>query len=538
MVEITPEQIFVAVVLLIVLRYAWPTENSSKKTMSTLNGASLLHYLIPGTEMNGILWNTRDTTNMIFKLHARYGEIFRMPLGLYTSVATADPDDVTFIISNTSTVAKTRGIQFTMEEAAPGNLFTLSEDEHRILRKHFQNTFNSSLLPNFHHIISDAVIEGAAVLKALSEVRGHSLDSMSQHERVVHDSFTRNGFIDLTRVLSTITLKAITAVCFGTSLSIAQREAFLSSVEVLSSEMLHDTIFDPVRRMAFHIPYVGKRFFRTRFSEAKQLIRHYCKAFMDDRIKEWNNPNIPKPTETRDLMDAILKKNSDDIEFIITHTMTFALAGSLSTNQAIAWALFELCKPENREAYECTQKEVDLVCKGLSSDECMGFENVGLLQFTRAVWKETLRLHPPGFGYARTAVSDLTLPGSKVHVCAGTPMLALTHLLQCDERYFKNAFAFEPTRWIESDQSSSGNQRPICSYVPFGMSAHSCAGQFFAEHEGMLVLAEMMRRFELHLDCDASEILSCSGFVETAKFSSKRDGVFDMGVPIIATPRF
>lgn len=505
-------------------------------TTNSLPGPTLLDYLIPGSLLHKLMLDPQAATRTVFQLHSKYGDVFQMPLGFFKSVATANPDDMAYIVSN-SNFQKSPGDYYTLHEGAPGNLFILEGEEHKKLRKHFQETFNSSLLPDFHRFMADAVVEGANVLQKLSELVKVSPEGMNDEDKSIYNAFVINGYIDTARVISVITLKAITSVCFGVALTVEQRQAFSNDVEVLFDEMLKDVMLHPFRKYVGLIPIIGPRVARRRYNDIMQRIRKHCIDFTKDRVRDWNDPTIENPAESKNLTDAILKANSTDVQFIITHTITFALAGSLSTNQTLVWALYELCKPESSSAYRLAQKEVDEATQGFSSNECLSYESVAEMQYIRAVWKETLRLHPVGHGLFRQALKDVTLPGSKIRVPAGMSVQALAHIAQVDERYYSNASKFDPDRWLSLKSNDTLRRRPLSAYMPFGLGSHNCAGQFFAEHEGVFALAEILRRFELRLPCKAEDVVSCSGFVEIAKFSSLNNGVLDIGVPIEATSR-
>lgn len=512
------------------------TSSRPKNSSSNLPGPTFLDYMIPGSLLNQILINPRKLSRLLFNLHDKYGDVFRLPQGLYMTVATTNPDDVTFITSNNTALVKPPGVHFTLQDTAPGNLFVLTGADHHHMRKHLQKTFNSSLLPNFHHIMADCILEGSSVLTKLIHLIQTGPQKLQGEDLTLYNTFVSHGYLNISAILNIITLRAITSVCFGASLSVERRRSFLDVVENISNEMLNDVMFHPVRKYAQMVPIIGPYFSRGTMCSLQQQIRNYCREFVAARVAEWNDPSIEKPAQCRDLADAILMANQDDVEFIITHTMTFALAGSLSTNHTIAWAFYELSKPENKVAYERLQREVDEASKHLSDDECMDYDSIGKLEYVRAVWKETLRLHPALYGVTRQTTEDVVLPGSKTQVAKGTVVQALTYITQCDERYFDNAWSFQPQRWLEHSESR-GRRRPLGAYVPFGLGSHNCAGQFFAEHEGAFVLAEMSRRFNFSLSCKPDEVVVSSGFVEVPKFSSGSNGILDMGVPVVASKR-
>lgn len=76
-----------------------------------------------------------------------------------------------------------------------------------------------------------------------------------------------------------------------------------------------------------------------------------------------------------------------------------------------------------------------------------------------------------------------------------------------------------------------GDRAPPGSYVPFSVGPKSCAGQFLADYEAIVILAELYRRFEFILACEPEQVKSCSGWVEGAR--SCVDGSdFGFGIPV------
>jgi cytochrome P450 len=115
------------------------------------------------------------------------------------------------------------------------------------------------------------------------------------------------------------------------------------------------------------------------------------------------------------------------------------------------------------------------------------------LGFTRRVLAESLRLRPPSWVLARTAVEDCELRG--VPIPAGSVVLISQHVLHRDPRYFPNPEAFDPDRWLDERQAG----RSKMAYIPFGSGPRACIGEGFAWMEGVLLLATFAQRWRLRL---------------------------------------
>jgi cytochrome P450 len=68
-----------------------------------------------------------------------------------------------------------------------------------------------------------------------------------------------------------------------------------------------------------------------------------------------------------------------------------------------------------------------------------------------------------------------------------------------DPRWWPNAEAFEPERWLEptgNREPGTGNRsRPKYSYFPFGGGSRVCIGESFAWTEAILLLATIAQRW-------------------------------------------
>ena len=66
------------------------------------------------------------------------------------------------------------------------------------------------------------------------------------------------------------------------------------------------------------------------------------------------------------------------------------------------------------------------------------------------------------------------------------------YVIHRDERFWPDAEAFRPERWLEEAPG-----RPKFAYFPFGGGGRVCIGESFAWAEGVLMLAVMAQRWRL-----------------------------------------
>jgi cytochrome P450 len=161
--------------------------------------------------------------------------------------------------------------------------------------------------------------------------------------------------------------------------------------------------------------------------------------------------------------------------------LTLLLAGHETTANALAWTWLLLDR--NPEAAARLHAELAAAPSDAGPQE---------LPRTRAVIAESMRLYPPAWVVGRRMVTDVELGGWSVP--AGSLVLASQWITQRDPRWWAEATAFRPERWLGPggyDEAAPG--QPRGAYFPFGMGRRVCIGESFAWTEAVLALAALAR---------------------------------------------
>jgi len=164
---------------------------------------------------------------------------------------------------------------------------------------------------------------------------------------------------------------------------------------------------------------------------------------------------------------------------------TFLLAGHETTALTLSWALYLLS--QSAAADEKLHQEMDRVLAG----KLPSISDLPPLTFVDSVIKETMRLYPPAWSVARTAIADFEL--EKYRIPAGANIVMSQWIMHRDSRFFSQPEEFDPDRW---GRSASQNL-PRFAYFPFGGGPRQCIGASFATTEAVLILATIARRYRL-----------------------------------------
>mgnify|MGYP003473996892 FL=1 len=192
-----------------------------------------------------------------------------------------------------------------------------------------------------------------------------------------------------------------------------------------------------------------------------------------------------------DLLELMLVSDLDRAN-IRYQLINFLVAGHETTSGALSFALYFLS--QHPEVVASARAEIAEVW---GDEQRPGFEHIAKLRYVRRIFDEALRLQPTVPGYYRAAREDTVLAG--VHpMRKGDWVLALIGTLHRDQRWGRDPDAFNPDRFAPEEVRA----RPAGLYKPFGTGPRSCIGRQFALHEAVLLLAVLLRRYDLIADPD------------------------------------
>jgi cytochrome P450 len=177
--------------------------------------------------------------------------------------------------------------------------------------------------------------------------------------------------------------------------------------------------------------------------------------------------------------------------------ITLYLAGHETTASLLSWALYLLGR------YPEIQARVRAEVDALPSDGVPSLEQLKGLQYTSQVINEVLRLYPPAWTIARNAVADDSVMGYRV--VRGAIVLISPYFAHRQEEFWPEPERFDPGRFTPAEVAG----RHPFAYFPFSLGPRSCIGMQFSLHEARLVLAILLRRFEIH-STGGDEVGTCA----------------------------
>ncbi|MGE0702650.1 MAG: cytochrome P450 [Vicinamibacterales bacterium] len=289
-------------------------------------------------------------------------------------------------------------------------------------------------------------------------------DAIVTHAARRRDGWRDGQTLDVVDEMTTLTLGVIGDVFFGADL-----QPLAPELRGLLANAIGG--LDPL--VALVAPQRHLRHVRVRLQAIVQ-------GFIDARLASTK--------EHDDLLDLLLQAQGPEATPLQLQDdlLTMLLAGHDTIGHALMWTWTWLAH-EGRPAEASLHAEIGAVL----GDRSAAMEDVPRLAYTRAVLSESLRLTPPAWIIARTAIEGHAVGG--VTVPAGALVVVSPYLLHRDPRFFENPLMFNPGRWLSSEAA----ERPRLAFLPFGAGRRSCIGESFAWLEGVLALATIAQRWTL-----------------------------------------
>jgi len=289
--------------------------------------------------------------------------------------------------------------------------------------------------------------------------------------------------IDVAVEMRTLTLDVLGRVLFGTDL--AGDEAVFGRAETLldRSIALHAATILPASFSPERLRSVATRIVPG-LGRVSQTLESVIARIIDTRI-------CAPHDEPSDLLDLLLAAGQDEQPLSRTEiedeAMTLVLAGSLTTANALTWALTLLARYP--AAHDRLIEEAD----GVLGSRDTQTPDVDALPWTQAVVSEALRLYPPVWHVERDAVQDDNIWG--IPVSAGDTIGLSPYFLHRHPEFWPEPERFDPRRFLPDSAST----RPSYAYLPFGGGRRICLGAGLAQMEATLVLAVLSQSVRVDL---------------------------------------
>ncbi|BDD04029.1 cytochrome P450 [Aureibacter tunicatorum] len=286
--------------------------------------------------------------------------------------------------------------------------------------------------------------------------------------------------IDLDRTMMDITLKIILRTMFG------------NQVQIDSEKIYED--------LTFSLEHIIKKFWNPFYAlsanwNGKNKSFEESRQRFDDIIFKLTNERINMPEEEKgryNLLDMLIGAMNDEdkpfsLKDVRDEVITTMIAGHETTASALSFTLAELCK--HPEHLSKAIEEIDTNY----TDNVSGYQLTEKLPFVKAIFEEGLRMYPSAWSIGRIPLENVE--ASNFSFPKGSDIAIFISGLHRNSTYWKKPDTFDPYRFYNGDNKDMHK----CQYVPFGAGSRKCIGNHFAMAEGVLLLAKMLKNFNLEL---------------------------------------
>ncbi len=186
---------------------------------------------------------------------------------------------------------------------------------------------------------------------------------------------------------------------------------------------------------------------------------------------------------------ALLLSSGLSAQEVRDEVVTAVIAGHETVASALTWTC--------RLLAENPQIQAELAAQARAAGPELGWEQLDSLPKIRQAVDESLRLYPPAWVVTRRSIAADELAG--VQIPPGTLVILSPWLTHRRADLWPDPERFDPSRFADS-----GRARPRAEYFPFGAGPRLCIGREFALVESVLILAQVLRDWQLGIPATQS----------------------------------
>ena len=332
----------------------------------------------------------------------------------------------------------------------------------------------------------DQAFQMAQLQRVMPQMAAACQASLARLEAQVAGDLVAGRSVDADAEMTLVTADVIVRTILSRSLEGAEAEAIFAAFTRYQKRA--------GRALMLRLLRLPRRRLQGYLARDAAPIRAWLAAAIDARL------NAPAAPTSSDLLAALIEARDPETgacfsrEQLLDQVCVLFLAGHETSASALGMAVYLLgCFPEVQQRLRAEVLEV-LGSRAGAPDQPLGFEDLRQLSYGAAIFNETLRLYPPLSFFSRESQANTELAGSRC------PMRALVTIspwvIQRHEQHWSEPNAFRPERFL-SDANADDRRWARDAFLPYGLGPRKCPGAAFAQQEALLVLAELVRRFEV-----------------------------------------
>ncbi|XP_076901989.1 cytochrome P450 736A117-like isoform X1 [Bidens hawaiensis] len=336
-------------------------------------------------------------------------------------------------------------------------------------------------------------VKSIMVLHLLSNKKIEAHREIREEEiAVVIDKIKKSKVVDLSDLFMRFTNDVVCRVTFGKKYS--DEESGRKFRKML------DEFFDVLGGLNFEdlIPWLAWVDRLRGFSGKVDRVARQMDEFLDDvveeRLRDHSTTNGDEGREA--FIDILIKIQKEDKMGVVLdrHAIKALLldayvGGTDTTSAVMEWTFTELLK--HPRVLKKAQDEVRMVLKDKQQINQKDIDN---MVYLKAVFKESLRLHPPVSTLPRVASQDVKVMGFDVK--KGTRVIVNAWTISREPKVWEDSNEFRPERFLDSNIDFKGHDFDLIS---FGAGRRKCPGIAFGMTTNESLLANLLHKFDWEL---------------------------------------
>jgi cytochrome P450 len=397
----------------------------------------------------------RDPLKFFVEMMDEYGDLVRLDFGSREMYLLTDPEGIKYVLQdNNRNYAK----GYHQVKPVLGEGLVSAEGEFwRYQRRLIQPQFHRTKIEGFARVMTDLAAERLAAW----------------------EMYSRTGMpFDLAQEMVRLTQQIIARTMFSADVGV-QTDLLCEAFDV-TLEYMNMRLFSPFDFID-KLPLPTNR----RFKKALQSLDETMFGLIENRRRQANPPE-DLLTMLLEVRDPETGEGMDDRQ-IRDEVVTIFFAGHETTASTLSWTWYLLA--QHPEAVKLLQDEAASVL----GSQTPAFSDFHSLGYTRKVIDESLRIYPPAWMFARTAITEDEICG--YHIPAGAMIMLSPYATHRHSKYWEDPDRFDPERF----SSEAAAARHKMAYFPFGGGPRLCIGKDFALVEAALILTMMIQKYVFHL---------------------------------------
>ncbi|KAA8497663.1 putative cytochrome P450 [Porphyridium purpureum] len=410
------------------------------------------------------------------ELRAKYGDVFRVDLGVFKPVILCGHDSLRLMAN-----APDSELSFGANMVPALQIVMEPKDYAATVFPFMDYPLDPTLMPNFEKML----VEAFRKTNHLTKYRERSQTAIRRElARLAEDNFAETDFVE---VCSRVLFASSTTILLGDRFASAYgyqlwRDYF--ELEALAK--------GPGYQLMPNAPWNAK----------VQIVRRKARRAIQDEIERRIARSL-KPTldETDDYLDIILYMMDDvtigsrKVGAIVDQIMSIFLAMHITTVTSASWTTVRLAQDPG--AIKTIRDEL----ASLDLTQLASFLP-GAMRTLDAYWNETMRIATIG-PLPRWAMKDIEFQG--VRIPAKSTVVHYMNTTHLDPTIYPDPLLFDPNRFLDPQVTKELTRS--AKFWKFGVGAHTCTGSRLGEMVLKLFWTELLSTYEISTSMTAAQLL-------------------------------